>query len=207
MGVSGAEAGKVFRPDRTLGNDRRGPFDEWAVVHTQPDVGQHPGPTAIAVAERVNLHRSVVDENGLFEDIGHVLLPASNVVAQLGQVFTDVCRITSQRQRLVANLARPRPDISEHLTVEPEHPAEVEGGDLAGRRGEEIPKDSPPDILRLGDGELGSGTNVTLSQAVEIGERRFAVGGHCSISPQHLAAGRLQFALCAFDHCFELVSR
>lgn len=207
VGVGSAEAGEVFRTDRTLGDDRCWPFHDRAVVDPQPDVRQHPGPAAVSVAEGVNLHRSVVNQDSLFEDVGHVRLPPSDVVAQLGQVLANVAGGASWRQRPVSNLARPRPDVAKHLAVEPEHPAEIVRGNFAGWNTDEIANNGPSDVLRLSKGKLSAGANMPLSQAIKISERRFAVSGHYSISPQRLAAGCLQFTGGAIDHGIELVPR
>lgn len=205
--VGGAEAGEVFRANRALATDVRGPFDDRAVVNPQPDIGKHAGPPPVTVAEWVNLDSPVMDEHRLFEDAWHIGLSTPNVVTQLSQVLADVRRMAAQRQRPVANPACPRPDSAEHFTVQPQHPAKVEGRCLAGGDGDEIPNDSLPNALGFSDGELAAGADVAFSQAVEISERRFSVGEHGSLGPEGLAAGRQELAGCAVDHGLELLPR
>jgi hypothetical protein len=205
--VGGAEAGEVFRANRALATDVRGPFDDWAVVNPQPDIGEHSRPAAVAIAEGVNLDRPVVDDNCLFEDTRHEELSAANVATQLSQMLADVRRIAAQAQRPVANPACPRPDIAEHFTVQPQHPAKVEGGRSAGWNCDQIPNDGPPDVFGFSNGKLAAGSDVAFSQAVEISERRFSFVDHGSVGPEGLAAGRQQFAGGAVHHGLELMPR
>lgn len=155
----------------------------------------------------MDLHCPVMDENGLLEHVGNQAFPAADVIAELGKVLSDMSWVAAERQMNVANPARPRPDIAKHLCVEPQQPSEIEGRNLSGRCGHEVTDDHPPDILRLGYGQLGACPDRPFPQPVEISQRCFPVGGHGSVCPKGLAARSLEFAIRAIDHRVDLELR
>ena len=59
-------------------------------MKSQPDIGQHASPAAVSINEWVNANRSIVQMHGLFEAIGPVQFPESQILDQLQEFDFDL---------------------------------------------------------------------------------------------------------------------
>ncbi len=82
------------------------------------------------------------------------LFPVNQVVEETLELHRDLMPVAPDVDVLGAELARPHPDIAEHLLVKSFHPGESERRRTAGWPGREIPNDHLPDVLGLGPVEL-----------------------------------------------------
>src|SRR3954468_5581849 len=82
--IGGFNRGQIVGANGALSsNDIFGPVNHAAILQFAPDVGEHAGPAAIAVEERVDLNGAVVEYHRLVEDAdGRVLTPEAQVVEQ-----------------------------------------------------------------------------------------------------------------------------
>lgn len=204
VGIGGSQGGEILGTNRALSSDRGGPLDERLLMDPQPDVREHPRPPAVTIAEGVDLHGPVMDEDGLLKEIGQIRLPAVDVVAELGEVFGDVAWIAADREMDGADPPRPRPDLTEHLGMQPQHPPESKRGDSTGWLRYEVADHGMADILCLDDRQLRSGADMPFPQSIEICQRRLPIGSHRSLCPERLAACGMQFVTGAIDHRVEL---
>ena len=85
------------RPDRLLG-----PLDDPMSVPLQPDVRQHPGPAPVAVQERMDLHRPMMESDRL----GREALPLNEQRARAGSVvlLVDSSKFQSQEGSILCPL-------------------------------------------------------------------------------------------------------
>lgn len=68
MLIGSADRMKVTLSDRADGPDHAlGPLNDRVIVHAQPDVPDYPGPSPVAILERVDADRSVMQADGLPE--------------------------------------------------------------------------------------------------------------------------------------------
>ena len=74
---------QVLVPDHAPRADRfLGPRSDWVLMPLQPDVRQHPGPTTVAVEERVDSDRAVVKPRGLLREAIPLPFPEGEVVEE-----------------------------------------------------------------------------------------------------------------------------
>jgi hypothetical protein len=117
------------------------------IMAHEPDIGKKPGPTAVAIQERMNLDGSVMKSHGLHKGKRLVLLPKSQIIQKGLELQRYLMPVTADVEILHAEFTSPTPNLSEHLLVQAHGPPHRERSSAPARLRGEVLHDSLADVL------------------------------------------------------------
>jgi len=103
--------------------------------------------------------------------------PRSQIIEENVQLGLDLIRRRTKVELPLAERARPCPDRSEHFLVQTQSPRHIEPRDPPVRCPGQILHGRLADVLRLGDVELGLGTDALVQETRDVIQRRLS--GQC----------------------------
>ena len=172
--IKGLNRREVLIADHAFGADRGfGPLGNRVTVTLEPDVGEHPRPAPVTIQERVNRNPPVMESYGLFQKGIPIRFPKGKVVEKALYTQWNLGPFTTKVEVLSPKLARPLPNVSKHMLVQPLRPDEREWCRPGRWPGGQIPHRDLADILRFGTIQLRARGNSLELEARYV-ERRFA---------------------------------